>query len=67
MQECQFNADICSTKIPAGSGFKVGQHARISAAKKRNLLDFRVGQHAGMVGQHEQEWWVNMGRNLQRH
>jgi hypothetical protein len=18
-----------------------------------------VGQHAGMVGQHEQEWWVN--------
>jgi hypothetical protein len=24
-----------------------------------------VGQHAGMVGQHKQEWWVNMRRNLQ--
>jgi hypothetical protein len=24
-----------------------------------------VGQHAGIVGQHEQEWWVNMDRNLQ--
>jgi hypothetical protein len=24
-----------------------------------------VGQHAGMMGQHEQEWWVNMLRNLQ--
>jgi len=23
-----------------------------------------VGQHARMVGQHEQEWWVNMVRNL---
>jgi hypothetical protein len=23
-----------------------------------------VGQHARMVGQHEQEWWVNMDRNL---
>jgi hypothetical protein len=24
-----------------------------------------VGQHAGIMGQHEQEWWVNMRRNLQ--
>jgi len=23
-----------------------------------------VGQHAGMVGEHQQEWWVNMVRNL---
>ena len=23
-----------------------------------------MGQHAGMVGQHKQEWWVNMRRNL---
>jgi hypothetical protein len=23
-----------------------------------------VGQHAGIMGQHEQEWWVNMRRNL---
>jgi hypothetical protein len=26
----------------------------------------QVGQHAGTVGQHQQEWWVNMGRNLQQ-
>lgn len=24
-----------------------------------------VGQHVGMMGQHKQEWWVNMVRNLQ--
>jgi hypothetical protein len=25
----------------------------------------KVGHHAGMMGEHHQEWWVNMGRNLQ--
>jgi hypothetical protein len=25
-----------------------------------------VGHHAGIVGQHEQEWWVNMDRNLHK-
>jgi len=39
----------------------VGQHAGITTTSE-NI--FRVGQHAGMVGQHEQEWWVNMVRNL---
>jgi hypothetical protein len=24
----------------------------------------KVGHHAGMMGEHHQEWWVNMGRNL---
>ena len=24
-----------------------------------------VGQHAGIMGQHKKEWWVNMARNLQ--
>lgn len=39
---------------------KVGQHAGISPTNKK----LWVGQHARMVGQHEQEWWVNMRRNL---
>jgi hypothetical protein len=43
----------------------VGQHARISIAQNRKPLKNEVGQHAGTVGQHKQEWWVNMVRNLQ--
>ena len=30
---------------------------------KKNT-EMKVGQHSGMVGQHELEWWVNMVRNL---
>ena len=44
---------------------KVGQHARISTAEKRKHPNLGVGQHAGMMGQHKQEWWVNMRRNSQ--
>jgi hypothetical protein len=42
-----------------------GQHAGISTADKRSFPILQAGQHAGMVGQHKQEWWVNMRRNLQ--
>jgi hypothetical protein len=35
------------------------------AAKPQKTIGLGVGQHAGIVGQHEQEWWVNMDRNLQ--
>ena len=36
-------------------------------ARKRAADDrlTTLGQHAGMMGQHKQEWWVNMDRNLQ--
>ncbi len=44
---------------------EVGQHAGISIAENRDILKKKMGQHAGMVGQHKQEWWVNMRRNLQ--
>jgi hypothetical protein len=33
--------------------------------KTANGISQGVGHHAGMVGQHKQEWWVNMLRNLQ--
>jgi len=49
---------------PAEVILGVGQHAGILNAENRNVLKTRVGQHAGMVGQHKQEWWVNMVRNL---
>jgi hypothetical protein len=26
----------------------------------------RAGEHPGTVGEHNQEWWVNMLRNLQK-
>lgn len=58
MQECQ------SLYVLKGSTW-VGQHARKSTAQTRKTLISGVGQHAGTVGQHKQEWWVNMVRNLQ--
>jgi len=44
---------------------RVGQHTGISSVIKRSSRIRLVGQHAGIVGQHKQEWWVNMRRNLQ--
>ena len=44
----------------------VGQHAG-TRSKTQKKIGLGVGQHAGIVGQHEQEWWVNMDRNLQKY
>ena len=44
----------------------MGQHAG-TRSKTQKKIGLGVGQHAGIVGQHEQEWWVNMDRNLHRH
>lgn len=49
----------------------MGHHAGISPAEIRTpqlqgwSLPAVAGQHARTVGQLAQEWWVNMGRNLQ--
>ena len=41
----------------------MGQHAG-TRSKTQKKIGLGVGQHAGIVGQHEQEWWVIMDRNL---
>jgi hypothetical protein len=44
MQECQ----LCMYR--KNNPPRVGQHARISAAKNRSQQKSGVGQHAGMMG-----------------
>jgi hypothetical protein len=76
MQECQVddhkhhspgwvNMQEYRLQKNASPILQVGQHARILNAENRISHKNRVGQHAGTVGQHKQEWWVNMRRNLQ--
>ena len=63
MQECQHESPKYSFASRVGqprSKFGAG-YARINA-NRENISG--VGQHAGMVGQHVQERWVNMVRNI---
>jgi hypothetical protein len=69
MQECHID-DPQSYLIPLGqhagiSNMQVGQHARITTAQAASHRKSGVGQYAGMMGQHKQEWSVNMVGNLQ--
>ncbi len=54
-QEYLYASKELDPPVRGGSTCKNKQH-------QQNYLG--VGQHARMVGQHEQEWWVNMVRNL---
>jgi len=72
MQECQVSAykthprkRVSMQEYRRQKTSRGGSSCKNIASKKTQPLFQEVGQHAGIVGQHKQERWVNMGRNLQ--